>query len=84
MKVAHPNWTKRQARNLLYWQNGVRKRLRKKAKWVCRPFFGDIVLDIPEAHGIDMFKTMEKAGIKLQRNPDMVTKVMLVGRRKNN
>ena len=84
MRELHPNWSKRQCRNLLYWQSKVRKKLREKAEKVRRPFCGDVVLDIPEAHGIDMFKTMEKVGIKLQRNPDLVIKVMLIGRRKEN
>ena len=31
MRERHPKWTERQCRNLLYWQGGVRKRLKEKA-----------------------------------------------------
>jgi hypothetical protein len=41
---------------------------------------GDIVLDIPEACGINVFETMANVGIVLERKPDIVTKVMIVGR----
>jgi hypothetical protein len=71
-------WTDRQCRNPLYWQGGVRKRLREKAE----ALKGDIVLDIPEACGIDVFKTMASVGIILERKPDTVRKVMLVGKTK--
>jgi len=66
-------------RNLLYWQGGVRSRLKKKTYAKYRQ--GDIVLEIPEAHGIDVFKTMALFGIELERNPDVVRKVMIIGRK---
>lgn len=81
MKLKHPIWSKRQCRCLLYWQGGVRKRLKKKAYSNVNNFLGDIVLEIPEACGVNVFKTMKKVGIKLQRNPDLVIKVMLVGKK---
>lgn len=81
-KERHPNATEKQCRNLLYWQNGVRKRLYNKVLKCINPFNGDIILRIPEACGVDVFKTMEKIGIKLQRNPDYVIKVMLIGKRR--
>lgn len=89
MKEKHPDWTDRQCRNLLYWQNGVRSRLEKKAKiyrkqlatepsgfchdWACH------LIEIPEAHGVNVFETMAKVGVILQRNPDIVKKVMFIG-----
>ncbi|MCK9593979.1 MAG: hypothetical protein M0Q91_18415 [Methanoregula sp.] len=79
MKLAHPDWSERQCRNLLYWQGGVRKRLREKAKRYVSA--GDILLEIPEACGINMFMTMQLAGITLERTkPDIVRKVMLIGK----
>ena len=82
MKAKHPNWSDRQCRNLLYWQNGVRSRLRKKAEKFAIPLMGDIILDIPEANGIQLFDTMEKHGLVLERHkPDMIHKIMLVGKR---
>ena len=73
-----PDWSDRQCRNPLYWQGGVRSRLRKKAN----ALNGDIVLDIPEACGIDVFLTVAEVGIVLERKPDIVRKVMIVGRLK--
>jgi len=82
MKQKHPNWSERQCRNLLYWQNGVRSRLRKKAEKFAMPLMGDIILDIPEAHGVQVFDTMEKHGLVLERKkPDIIHKIMLVGKR---
>lgn len=81
MKDKHPNWSERQCRCLLYWQGGVRKRLFEKAHKVVRPFSNDIILNIPEAHGINIFETMEKVGVKISRKPDKVIKVMLIGRK---
>jgi len=81
MKEKHPEWTDRQCRNLLYWQNGVRSRLEVKAKAFYRPLLGDILLEIPEACGVNMFETMSKAGITLQRkHPNYIVKGILVGR----
>jgi len=77
MKVHNVFWTERQCRNPLYWQGGVRKRLREKAQ----ALGGDIILDIPEASGVDVFKTMVEVGIVLERKPDIVRKVMLIGRK---
>jgi hypothetical protein len=84
MKKKHPNWSERQCRNLLYWQNGVRSRLRKKTESYINPLSDDIILEIPEACGINMIETMSKAGIKIQTDhPDNVIKVMLIGRRES-
>ncbi len=78
MKRKHPHWSERQCKNPLYWQGSVRKRLRDKAIAVK----GDIILDIPEACGINVFETMAQIGIILERKPDLVRKVMLVGVKK--
>jgi hypothetical protein len=75
MKAKHPHWSERQCRNPLYWQGGVRKRLREKAE----KLNGDIILDIPEACGVEVFETMKLVGINLERKPDIVKKVMFVG-----
>jgi len=80
MKKKHPAWSERQCRNLLYWQNGVKSRLRKKVLKYSKA--EDIVLELPEACGVNVFETMSKNGIALQRhNPDIIIKVMLIGRR---
>lgn len=80
MKEKHPNWTERQCRNLLYWQNKVRKRLRDKAYKFHG--LGDCVLEIPEACGVNVFATMKKVGVHIESpKPMTVTKIMLVGKR---
>ena len=80
MAVKHPEWTERQCRNLLYWQGGVRKRLKEKALRAADLFF-DVVLEIPEASGINVFETMAHVGIHLRREkPDQIIKVMLIGK----
>jgi hypothetical protein len=76
-KIDHPGWSERQCRNPLYWQGAVRKRLRKKAE----SLNGDIILDIPEACGINVFETMANVGIVLEKKPQTVIKVMIVGRK---
>lgn len=78
MKIAHPDWSRRQCRNPLYWQGTVRANLRKKC--ILGP--GDILLDIPEACGINVFQTMANIGITIDHAPDMVRKVMIIGRKK--
>jgi hypothetical protein len=79
-----PAWTERQCRNPLYWQGTVRHNLKIKAAklqdyleylYKSRGF----LLDIPEANGVDVFETMAKAGIILEKKPDIVRKVMIVG-----
>jgi hypothetical protein len=78
MKAKHTHWTERQCRNPLYWQGTVRANLRNN----CITMKGDIVLDIPEACGINVFETMALVGVVLERKPDTVRKVMLVGKKK--
>lgn len=76
MKTKHPHWSERQCRNPLYWQGAIRANLRNKTI-MCK---GDIVLDIPEACGINVFETMKCVGITLEKKPDIVRKIMLVGK----
>jgi hypothetical protein len=38
-------------------------------------------LDIPEACGINVFETMANVGIVLEKKPQTVIKVMIVGRK---
>lgn len=77
MKEKHPGWSDRQCRNPLYWQGAVRANLRKK----CLLCDGDILLDIPEANGINIFETMAKVGVILEKRPDIVRKIMIIGKR---
>jgi len=67
MLKLHPNWTKKQARCLLYWQNVVRRELKEKAEFYAyRPGLGYEL--IPEAMGLHVFETALYHGIKIERN----------------
>lgn len=83
MKGMYPWWTSRQCRNPLYWQGKVRARLRRKANpgYPNRPN-DRIIMKIPEACGVNVFETMAQIGIVIDRYPDIVRKVMMIGRRK--
>lgn len=82
MKVKHPNWTSIQLKNLLYWQGGVRKRLRDKTN----EFIEDrsngamIYTLLPEAMGVMVINTALKLGIPIEKTPiNKVFKIALVG-----
>jgi hypothetical protein len=85
MKQKHPDWSERQCRCLLYWQNHVRKKLLNRTYEYSRklsPSYlhkANIILEVPEANGINVFATMAKVGVILQKNPDIVKKIMLIG-----
>lgn len=85
MKLLHPDWTAKQCKCLLYWQGTVRKKLNTNSKIFTYDikeetgYWHDYEL-IPEAMGVDVFKTMKCHGIKLERNPEnYVYKVSFIG-----
>jgi len=81
-KVDHPEWTYKQLRNPRHWQKGVMKRLRAKAYRVSNRLVGDVVLELPEASGVNVLGTMALAGRPIQmKQPKMIRKVMLIGKR---
>lgn len=92
IKKSHPDWSDKQCRCCFYWQNTVRKQLREmilnfiKEK-IFLSNFSDIeerswnYTLIPEAMGINVFRTCHKIGIKIRKNPiDIVYKIALIGR----
>jgi hypothetical protein len=81
MHWKHLDWSDRQCRCVLYWQNTVRKRLLNKTKEFVDLICADYALEIPEACGINVFATMANVGLILQttRNITTVHKIMLVG-----
>lgn len=94
LKEKHPDWSDKQCRCCLYWQNTARKQLReiikdflKERNFVSN--FSEIdfgKLDytlIPEAMGVNVFRTCHRIGIHIKKNPiDFVHKVALIGERK--
>jgi hypothetical protein len=83
MKRRHPNWTERQCRNLLYWQKGVVKRLKEKSYGFAESLGEEyVVLEVPEANGVDLFETCKRIGINLELYPqETIRKIMIVGKR---
>lgn len=77
-------WSRKQLRNPRHWQKGVRKRLRDKALKHVNYIMGDVLLEIPEAHGVDVVRTMAKVGVTFEwgLQAKTILKVMLIGKRK--
>lgn len=74
-------WKSRfQRRNRRHWQKqGVSKLHNKAKKFAYGRLGSTIILDIPEANGVNVFATMAKHGIFLSSDPDLVYKIMMVG-----
>ncbi len=83
MKNKHPKWSLLQLKNPLYWQNGVRKRLREKVENFINEHVEKEKLTytlLPEAMGVDVFTTSIKLGIPIEKNPiNKIFKIALVG-----
>jgi hypothetical protein len=84
MRGKHPEWSNRQVECCLYWQGTARVQLREQVV----AFFGTaagrsmigVVLDCPEACGVDVTATMRLIGIELEWPPKTVAyQVALVG-----
>jgi predicted metal-binding protein len=83
MAKKHPNWSFRQCNCCLYWQNKVRCKLKKKCNDFLSRMPGYSYTLLPEAMGINIFKTVRKHGINIKKNPvDIVYKIALVAKRK--
>ena len=83
MKKRHPEWSDRQCRNLLYWQKGVVKKLKGEAREFIKSQKDDLVLlEVPEANGVHVFDTCKNVGVVLEREPKIVRKIMIIGKRK--
>lgn len=68
MKLKHPEWTERQLRNVLYWQPTARKELKNIIKLFLKEN-NLIIVQSPEAAGVNLTDTMSKIGIKLEWPP---------------
>lgn len=79
MKALHPDWSEAQQKCCLYWQNGVRKKQRQTCDEFIKNHSGYIFTLIPEAMGVNVFRTMHRCGWKIRKNPDFVYKVALIG-----
>jgi len=86
MQIAHPTWTHRQNICCLYWQGTVRKFLREEClafvtahEMVYPDLEGRLLLlECPEAMGVNVTATMEKIGVHLEWPPKHYTRMVYV------
>lgn len=87
MRSRHPEWAVRQVECCLYWQGTARKQLRSKVA----DFLGAqpkgsnlLVLNCPEACGVDITATMASVGIDMEWPPEAIAyQVALIGTQKD-
>lgn len=80
MKLKNPQFSERQARCCLYWQGTVRKALRKATCAAMANGHYTAFTDLPEAMGLNLFRTMHNLGLALERNPkQFVYKIAMLG-----
>lgn len=85
MRGLHPDWSDRQLRCCLYWQQGARKQM--MAEWFefCKqhPNHGLRLVRCPEASGVVLSPTMEQLGEKLEWPPQKWAYQILLAGKKN-
>lgn len=78
--IDHPTNTLKQARCVLYWQNGVRSRLKRKCESFKKAHPGFVTTLVPEAMGVNVIATAQLVGIPIKPKPDgVVYKIALAG-----
>ena len=85
MKVKHPSWTWRQCACCLYWQPWARKAHEWELnQWVTQ--YTDWIVDnsyrivqVPEAHGVDVTAMMRYIKVKLEWPPKKITRIVSIG-----
>ena len=67
MAERHPEWTKRQCRNLLYWQSKSRKQLKERVSLTYRYNVGfQWSTTCPESYGVNVYATARVSGLILE------------------
>lgn len=87
LRMKFPYWSIRQLRNCRYWQGTVRKFLRQQAdQWMKDHYHniphprGYVLLECPEALGINVTATMKHIGVDLEWPPTQtVRKIFIMG-----
>ena len=69
MRGAHPDWSDRQLRCVLYWQGGARAQLARMLAAALRAMPGTRAETCPEAMGVDVTATLAAEGIALEWPP---------------
>jgi len=71
MRIRHPRWSERQLRNVLYWQQTSRKQLRERVAEAIKWTNLHHLFYCPEAHGVNVYATALKNGLRLERIKDL-------------
>ena len=71
MKEKHPNWTGRQCRNILYWQSRSKKQMRIRAAQLSNMLDANKMIEMGEAHGVNLYATALNSGLKLEKIKDL-------------
>src|SRR4030042_1650037 len=80
MSALHPDWSERQCKCVLYWQGTVKKKLKEYCLQHIKSHAQMIYTICPEAMGVNVFRTAQRCGIKIRKNPDkIIYKVALIG-----
>lgn len=84
MKEKHPEWSDRQLRNVLYWQNKSRKQLRNRVIVAMNLLKTTASTFAPEANGVNVYATCFLSGLKLEKikNLKICHHVALIGFKK--
>jgi len=83
LRARHPNWSDRQLYCCLYWQGQARKQLRKNIARFLKVNPGYLVIQCPEACGINVTETMAAIGIQLEWPPiEIAYQIALAGESK--
>lgn len=71
MKREHPDWTDRQCKCVLYWQNTSRKQMRVRVKLAAWKLGTTLKVECPEAMGVNVYATARISGLKLDKIRDL-------------
>lgn len=86
MEKRHPEWSLKQCRCVLYWQNTSRKRLKECVQEALRMVDADTSTFCPEGMGVNVYATARISGLRLERIRylSICRHVALIGTSKNN
>ncbi len=80
MKKNNPKLTHNQQKCVLYWQGKVRKEMKLVFKLLLQSDSKLIYNDIPEAHGVNVIKTLRKLNIPIEIKPEnYIHKISIIG-----
>lgn len=85
MRREHPDWTEKQRRCVLYWQNTSRAQMRVRYRAFMIEQGMDAVTECPEGMGVNVYATAALSGLHLQpiKELSICRHVALVGWRKH-